>query len=97
VVVHREWSDEDPLVSRTDVNIVGSIERSLDRERYLARAFVVVNPVDAAVFLRAVLLWNVRDRLTMEGSAGTFLGSSDDTIGRFKTRDFMVVRMRTWF
>lgn len=97
VVVHREWSEEDPLVARTDVNVVGSIERSFGRERYLARAFAVVNPADAAVFLRAALVWNVRDRLTVEGSAGAFMGTSDDTIGRFKTRDFMVIRLRTWF
>ena len=97
VVLHREWSEEDPLVARTDVNVVGSIERSFGRERYLARAFAVVNPIDAAVFLRAALVWSARDRLTVEGSAGAFMGTSDDTIGRFKTRDFMVVRLRTWF
>ena len=96
-VVHREWSSEDPEVARTDVNLVGSIDRTFGRDRYLARAFVVVNPGDAAAFLRGVLSWRMSDPLFLEASAGTFTGTSDDTIGQFRTRDFLLLRLRCDF
>ncbi len=96
-LVHREWSAEDALVERTDVNLVGSVERSFGRERYLARAFAVVNPGDASAFLRGLFGWRARDRIALEWSGGAFLGTSDDTIGRFRTRDFVSFKLRTWF
>jgi len=93
-VVHREWSDEDPAVSRTDVSVVGSIERPFRGDRYVARGFAVVNPADAAAFLRGVFTWKIRDTVTFDCSAGVFLGSSDDAIGRFSHRDFVLTRAR---
>ena len=95
-ILHREWSSTDPSVERTDVSLVGSIERSFDRERYLSRAFAVVNPGDRSMFLRGLFAWKPRDRVAIEGSGGAFVGSSDDTLGRFKTRDFVLVALRTW-
>ena len=93
-VLHREWSDEDPGIARTDVSLVGSIDRQFDRERYLARAFAVLNPADASAFVRGLLVWRVRDDLAFEVSAAAFLGTGDDTLSRFKRRDFALTRLR---
>ena len=94
VILHREWSAEDRLVSRTDVSLVGSVDRQLKRDRYLVRGFAVVNPGDASAFIRGLLVWKVRDDVSIEGSAAAFLGTSDDTLGRFADRDFLLARIR---
>jgi hypothetical protein len=93
-ILHRQWSTEDPSVSRTDVSLVGSIERQFGRDRYLARAFTVINPGDASGFVRGLFVWRVRDDVAVEGSAAAFLGEGDDALARFNTRDFMLVRVR---
>ena len=93
-VLHRQWSIEDPSVERTDLSLVGSIERQFDRDRYLARVFAVINPGDASGFVRGLLVARVRDNVAVEGSAAAFIGDGDDTLARFKTRDFMLIRIR---
>lgn len=95
-ILHREWSAEEPAVNRTDVSVVGSIERSFNRARYFARAFTVVNPDDRSAFVRALVAWKPDDRWSVDLSAGAFAGTSDDAIGRFRTRDFLLVSLRTW-
>ena len=97
VVTRREWSVEDVTVNRTNVNLVGSVERSFGRERYRTRLFGVVNPGDAAAFVRGVFSWSLQDNVAVEGSAAAFLGTSDDALGRFKERDFLFARLRYWF
>lgn len=95
-IFHREWSDQDPAVVRTDVSAVTSVERSFARERFFGRAFAVVNPGDRAAFVRGVLAWKPDDKVSIEWSGGTFVGTSDDTIGRFRTRDFVLASLRFW-
>jgi hypothetical protein len=95
-IVHREWSSDLISFSRTDLSIVGSIERSFEREQYFARAFAVVNPGDAGAFVRGLLTWKPTDRWSVDLSGGAFAGTSDDTIGRFRTRDFVLASLRTW-
>ena len=94
---HREWSDEDPGVERKDVTVVASVERSLAREVHLVRAFVVVNPADRSAFLRGLWRWQVADNTALEVSAGAFVGTSDDTLGRFTGRDFAFGRVKVEF
>jgi hypothetical protein len=94
VVAHRESADRDPRLERTDLNLVGSIDRAFRQERLRARAFAVVNPDDRSAFVRGLFLWKLHDRLGLELSGGAFLGTSDDTIGRFEERDFAVARLR---
>jgi len=101
VIVHREWSTgsgstspTEPHLSRTHVNLVASIDRPFARDRYFVRGFGVVNPGDGAGFVRALFVWKVRDDVTVEGSAAAFLGTSDDTLGRFQDRDFVLMRLR---
>lgn len=95
-IVSREWSDVDLALSRTDLSLVGSVERSFARERFFGRAFAVVNPADKAVFLRSAFAWKPVDRVSVEWSGGTFVGTSDDLTGRFRQRDFLLASIRTW-
>lgn len=97
VLLHREWSEADALVGRTDVSVVGSVERSVGRDRWLMRAFALVNPGDRFGFVRALLTWRPVDNVSVDASAGWFAGTSDDTIGRFSDRDFAFVRSVFFF
>jgi hypothetical protein len=97
MLIHREWSSEDAGVARTDVSLVGSVDRMFGRDRYLVRAFGVLNPGDRSGFLRGLLVWTARDNFAVEASAGAFLGTGDDTLGRFKGRDFLFGRVRCSF
>jgi hypothetical protein len=97
LLVRREWSDQDRAIDRTDVDLVGSIEHHFGRDRYVARAFVVVNPGDAAAFLRGLFAWSVSDNLWIEASGGLFAGTGDDTLSRFSGRDFLFARVRYHF
>jgi hypothetical protein len=94
---HREWSDEDPGVERSDFSLVGSVDRSFARDTQLVRTFAVVNPADRSAFVRGLWSWDTSDNTALEVSAGAFLGTSDDTLGRFKGRDFVFTRFRWHF
>jgi hypothetical protein len=96
-ILHREWSAEDSAIDRTDVSLVGSVERTFRRDTWLARVFGVMNPVDRSGFLRGLLLWKPRDNVTWEFSAAAFLGTGDDAISRFKGRDFVFARLKYHF
>ena len=100
-ILHREWSSEGvggtTPYRRTDVSLVGSVERPFRRDAWLARVFGIMNPVDRSGFLRGLVLWKPRDNVTWEFSAATFLGTSDDSIGRFKGRDFVFARLKYHF
>ncbi|HXT70303.1 MAG TPA: hypothetical protein VN700_11140 [Vicinamibacterales bacterium] len=96
-ILHREWSPQDPGIDRTDVDFVGSIERQFGRDRWLARAFAVVNPADASGFVRGLIVWRAADNVAIEGSAAAFLGDGNDSLARFKTRDFLLTRVRWRF
>jgi hypothetical protein len=96
-ILHREWSSEDSAIDRTDVSLVGSVDRPFRRDTWLVRVFGVMNPVDRSGFLRGLVLWKPRDNVTWEFSAATFLGTGDDAIGRFKGRDFAFARLKYHF
>jgi hypothetical protein len=96
-IFHHEWSPTDVSLEKTDVSLVGSIERQFKRDRYLVRGFAVINPADATAFIRALMVWSVRDNLSVEGSAAAFLGDGDDALARFKSRDFVLARIRWRF
>jgi hypothetical protein len=96
-IVHREWSPEDSSIDETDVSLVGSIDRPFRRDAWLVRVFGVMNPVDRSGFLRGLLLWKPRDNVTWEFSAAAFIGTGDDSIGRFKGRDFVFGRLKYHF
>jgi hypothetical protein len=56
----------------------------------------VVNPGDAGAFIRGLVTWKPTDRCSFDVSGAAFAGTSDDAIGRFRTRDFVLVALRTW-
>jgi hypothetical protein len=93
VLVRRERADLDPLIERTDVSVVGSIERPFAGDRYLARVFGLVNPSDRSGFLRGLLSWDAQDNVTVDVSGAFFVGSGDDLVSRFSDRDFLFVRL----
>lgn len=97
VVWHREWSAVSPLATRSDVNVIASIDRRFSRDRYLARVFGVVNPGDGSGFLRGLFSWSVSDNILIETSGGVFVGQGSDTISRFTGRDFAFARLRYHF
>lgn len=95
-VLHREWTSDGPTVRRTDLSLVGSIERQFSRDRYLARVFAVVNPGDASGFVRGLIVSRLGDNIAVEFSAAAFVGEGDDTLSRFRTRDFVLARLRLY-
>ena len=94
VLYHREWSDVDPRIERTDVTIIGSLDRPFGRDRYILRVFGATTPADASGFLRGLFGWKLRDNLTLDLSAAIFLGQGDTILGRFEGRDFFLARLR---
>lgn len=94
-IVHRDFAT--PFAkAATNLNVIGSIDRQFARDRYLARAFAVVNPHDRAGFLRGLLVWSATDQVAVEVSAATFFGTGDDAISRFSGRDFVGLGLR-WY
>jgi hypothetical protein len=108
VLVRRERYDAPPAVpgvpapglltgSDTDVSLVLSADRAFARERHRIRAFGVVNPGERSSFARAIWFLELRDNVTLESSAGLFIGSGTDTIGRFGDADFVYSRVKYFF
>jgi hypothetical protein len=93
-IVHRQWAEADPGIARTDVTLVGSIDRTLARERYLVRVFGAVTPRDRAGFLRGLLVWKATDDVAVELSSALFRGQGETALGRFAGRDFLLARLR---
>ena len=57
----------------------------------------VVNPHDAAGFVRALFTWSAHDNVSVEASAAVFLGDGDDLLSRFQDRDFGFTRLTVYF
>jgi hypothetical protein len=98
-LVHRETprGPSAPAVSRTDVSVLGSAERSFRRERYTVRSFGAVNVSEGSAFVRGIAAVRPRDRVAIEGSVGWFIGEASDAIGRFAARDFLYARLKVYF
>lgn len=99
VVWHRDWTTAGPSRVNHDLSLIGSLERRFRRDRYLVRVFGVVNPVDESAFVRGLAAWSVRDNVSVEVSGGVFGGTAtgDDTLSRFRDRDFAFLRLRWYF
>jgi hypothetical protein len=103
VLVHSESYDI-PVGSalgvsegRTDVSLMASTDRTFARERYRLRGFAVYNASESSGFLRGIGVASLKDDLALEGSAGWFIGSGRDVIGRFSSDDFGYVRLKYYF
>ena len=95
VLLHRERYD--PSGGRTDVSLIGSLDRSFARQRYQGRLFGVYNPNSSEGFVRGIFTATLRDNVALEGSLGWFAGSGLDTIGRFADSDFLYLRLKYLF
>lgn len=98
VILHRERYDGGfDALSRTDVSLVASADRTFRRQKYQSRLFGVYNPKNGSGFARAIGTASLRDNVTLEGSLGWFAGSGLDTISRFADSDFAYVRVKYFF
>ena len=95
VLMHRERYD--PSGGRTEVSLIGSLDRSFARQRYAGRLFGVYNPKGRSGFVRGIVTATLRDNVALEGSLGWFAGSGLDTIGRFADSDFLYLRLKYFF
>lgn len=82
---------------RTDVNVIGSIDRTFARETRRAQVFAVLDPSENTAFLRAIVTLSLRDNLSLDVSGGAFLGNGPDTLGAFTDRDFLSMRLKRFF
>jgi hypothetical protein len=101
VLFHSESYDEpvqladgDTSTGRRDVSFIGSADRTFARERFRLRTFGLYNATEATAFVRVIGTMSLRDNVTMEASAGWFVGRGRDLVGRFSDNDFGYVRMR---
>lgn len=99
-ILARRRSPDDRLVpgfDRTDLNLIGSLDRTFARDTRRLQVFGVYDPTESTSFLRAIATVSLSDVLSIEASGGAFLGSGPDTLGRFADRDFAFLRVRRSF
>jgi hypothetical protein len=81
----------------SDLTLVGGAHRSFSRETRTVRAFAVYNPHERTAFVRALGTFSLRDNLALELSAGMSSGRVNDRVGHFAGRDFIHVRVKSFF
>jgi hypothetical protein len=106
VVFRREWQEQPAQVAdvpmpsaeeRSDLSLILSADRTFSRERYRLRVFGVATPDEGSGFLRAITSAGLRDNLSLEASAGWFIGQGADLVGRFGDSDFGYLRLKYYF
>ena len=101
VLVRRQSYDSAPApgaaLSRSDVSLVFSGDRSFARDRHRLRGFGVANVSGSSGFARLIWIAELRDNVALETSAGWFAGRSDDLLGRFSDADFLYTRFKYYF
>jgi hypothetical protein len=98
VLLHHQAGDT-PFseLSRTDVSLIVSADRTFSRQKYQGRLFGVYNPNSDSGFVRGIATATLRDNVALEGSLGWFAGSGLDTISRFAESDFVYLRLKYFF
>jgi hypothetical protein len=84
-------------LNETDLSLVMAVDRSFARDTRTVRVFAVYDPIDDTTFARVIGAVSVRDNVWLEGSGGVFVGTSDDTLGRLSSRDFVYARLKVFF
>jgi hypothetical protein len=84
-------------VDRTDLTVVGVVDRSFARETRSIRALAVYNPGEDSAFARVIATMSLRDDVSLEASAGVFAGQGSDVLARFADRDFLYARLKVFF
>jgi len=98
VLVRRRFTEApEALLDRSDLNLIASLDRSFRRETRRLQVFGVYDPTEATGFLRSIFTVSLDDHLALEASAGLFMGSGPDPLGRFAERDFAYVKVTRHF
>jgi len=100
LLVRRAWAvgPSSALVpSSGGLQLVAGADRKFARDTWLVRGFAVADPTEGTSFMRALVSWNVRDNLWLEGSAAIFGGDGTDLLGMYTDRDFASVRIKYFF
>jgi len=98
VLVRRRFTDvPGALLDRSDLNLIASLDRSFRRETRRLQVFGVYDPTEVTGFLRSIFTLSLDDHLALEASAGLFMGSGPDPLGRFAERDFAYVKVKRHF
>lgn len=84
-------------IDRTDLTIVGAVDRAFARETRTIRAFGVYNPREDSAFVRLIATFSLRDDVSLESSGGWFAGDGVDALSRLATRDFLYARLKVFF
>jgi hypothetical protein len=93
LVEHRDTK----TFSDTAVSLVGGLQRDFARETRQLRVFGAWNASDRSAFLRTSGAWSVRQNLWLEATLGWFAGDGDHFFSRFSDRDFLSLRLKTYF
>jgi hypothetical protein len=83
--------------SDTAVSLVGGLQREFARDTRQLRVFGAWNATDRSAFLRTSGAWSVRDNVWIEATLGWFAGDGDHFFSRFSDRDFVSLRLKTYF
>lgn len=97
VLIHRQWSDQDAGIDRTDVTVVASIEQQFRREQFLVRGYGALTPTDGSGFIRGLFAWKLKDDVSLEASGAVFIGEGESALGRFHGRDFLFARLKYYW
>ena len=84
-------------IDRTDLTLVGAIDRSFVRDTRSIRALAVYNPREDSAFTRVIATFSMRDNLSLELSGGLFAGDGVDALSRLASRDFLSARLKVFF
>lgn len=93
LVEHRDSE----TFSDTAVSVVGGLQRDFARDTRQLRAFGAWNATDRSAFLRTSGSWNLRDNVWLEATLGWFAGDGPHFFSRFADRDFVSLRLKTYF
>jgi hypothetical protein len=77
--------------------VVGGLQHDFARETRQLRLFGAWNASDRSAFLRTSGAWSLRDNVWLEATLGWFAGDGDHFFSRFSDRDFVSVRLKTYF
>jgi hypothetical protein len=93
LVEHRDAGG----MTDTSVSLVGGLQRAFARETRQLRVFGAWNAADRSAFLRTSGSWSLRDNLSIEATLGWFAGDGSHFFSRFADRDFVSLRLKTYF
>jgi hypothetical protein len=87
----RRIADGDFVESPEELSLVMGLELTSRYELKKGHVFIVYDPIDGTLFLRAKGGINLFHNFWLDISSGTFLGSGNGLVGRFEDDDFLLL------